>query len=400
MKTCLNRISWTFALAAVWTMASSAWAQVPDARAFPAEQMAAMQAQHAQQQAAYGAGCNAYGPYAGAAAGGAPPGACPYGPAPEACGLPGGGAGCACACDACEEPAPYLPALLYGAEWRYSGDAVFLQRLSPGSQSLLRGDFGTQSAELLNSKDFDIHSPAGFRASIMRCGTRGIDLETTYTRIDGFRAIDYQGDNTFLVTDANGANFTIRDATLLNTSEINSIEGNVWLHMSERVRWMVGFRFIEFDDHYSVDAAGGRVPDTVVTLRNNAYNNIIGGQFGGDIRAGQWGWLTADIGMKLGAYSNNATQNSREVDTAQPLDMSLRTKGTHLTWTAELNATLSWEVIMDRLFLRGGYQMLWIDGLLLAPEQIGVNDFTAGTAGMRFDTAFLHGAFAGAELRF
>ena len=58
------------------------------------------------------------------------------------------------------------------------------------------------------------------------------------------------------------------------------------------------------------------------------------------------------------------------------------------------------EVIMDRLFLRGGYQLLWLDGVLLAPDQIGGNDFRNFTAGLRPDTVLYHGAYATIELSF
>jgi hypothetical protein len=50
--------------------------------------------------------------------------------------------------------------------------------------------------------------------------------------------------------------------------------------------------------------------------------------------------------------------------------------------------------------VRGGYQLLWIDGAALATNQVAVSNPLAGTATVDTNaTAFYHGAFVDLEFR-
>ena len=58
--------------------------------------------------------------------------------------------------------------------------------------------------------------------------------------------------------------------------------------------------------------------------------------------------------------------------------------------------------LTKRLTIRGGYQLLWINDLAVASEQLRVNDVIEGGAGGRVDASsnlFYHGFVLGAELR-
>ena len=51
------------------------------------------------------------------------------------------------------------------------------------------------------------------------------------------------------------------------------------------------------------------------------------------------------------------------------------------------------------LKLRAGYQVMWIEGLALAPDQISSVNFVGASSISNRAGVFLHGAIAGAELR-
>jgi hypothetical protein len=285
-----------------------------------------------------------------------------------------------------------------GVEWRYAAGGVFMQRESAGSQTLFRDNFTLQSNEVFNAKDLQFDIPGGFALSIARISTYGWDVEGNYTHIDSFEASRVLSGNVFLQTDTNGGNFTVLNPQLKDDSLLNSAELNVRWRIGERFRLLTGFRWVELEDRYRVDSVGAQT-GRLVTLRNSALNELYGFQLGGDATVFDWGFVTVDFGAKLGVYTNNSSQNSREVDTGF-VDRSLAAQGGHTAFSAEMHLGGTLEVIMDRLYLRGGYQMLWLDGVLSAPDQIGANNFTSGTAGLRYDTVFYHGAYASLELAF
>jgi hypothetical protein len=168
--------------------------------------------------------------------------------------------------------------------------------------------------------------------------------------------------------------------------------------VGERVRLLTGFRWLELNDRYEVNSIGTRVA-VPVTLSNLAFNSLYGVQIGGDINLIEWGRLTVNWGGKVGGYGNASSQRSRQVDTGF-VDQSLASQGPHTAFVGEMNALATVEVVFSQLYFRAGYQILYLDGVLLAPDQIAVNDFNRGTAGLRYGSVFSHGAHAGFELRF
>ena len=56
--------------------------------------------------------------------------------------------------------------------------------------------------------------------------------------------------------------------------------------------------------------------------------------------------------------------------------------------------------LTDHLALRGGYRLLWLDGVALASDQLAVSDFANGSGFNDSGNVFYHGAFAGFELAY
>jgi hypothetical protein len=134
-------------------------------------------------------------------------------------------------------------------------------------------------------------------------------------------------------------------------------------------------------------------------LENLAFNSLYGAQIGGDIKVIDWGRLNVSWGTKVGGYGNNASQRSHQVDTGFT-DQTVASHGPRTSFSCEMEAMATVELIFSRLYFRAGYELLYLDGILLAPDQIAVNDFSRNTAGLRWGSILSNNAYAGFELRF
>ena len=95
-------------------------------------------------------------------------------------------------------------------------------------------------------------------------------------------------------------------------------------------------------------------------------------------------------------YCNAAAQNNDYVDTVH--SFSAADSDSHVSFLGEIGVTGSCQ-LTRHLALRGGYQVMWLTSVALAPNQIPATDFLAAQAGVNTSgTLFCHGANAGLEL--
>ena len=80
--------------------------------------------------------------------------------------------------------------------------------------------------------------------------------------------------------------------------------------------------------------------------------------------------------------------------------MLAATRKDPIAFLGEAGVVLTY-AITQNLALRASYEAMWLEGVALAPEQIGASDFVAGTASV--DThggVFYQGGGVGLEYRF
>ena len=53
--------------------------------------------------------------------------------------------------------------------------------------------------------------------------------------------------------------------------------------------------------------------------------------------------------------------------------------------------------LTDTIALRAGYQLMWLDGVALASEQVQASNFATGTGADVHGDVFFHGALLGVE---
>ncbi len=161
---------------------------------------------------------------------------------------------------------------------------------------------------------------------------------------------------------------------------------------------LCGFRYVSFDEGLILASDNDREQvDARYDLGTD--NDLYGLQLGA-----RWRGYRNRLGLealgKAGIYYNDASQRQILVDQLPSNPVQLRDawdSSSDVAFLGELGLTLLYEVT-PALTLRGGYSLLWIEGVALAPDQLDV----ALVGGDRIDMAggvFYHGASLGLEFR-
>jgi hypothetical protein len=164
--------------------------------------------------------------------------------------------------------------------------------------------------------------------------------------------------------------------------------------------WFVGFRYLSLREDILISGAKpvGRLIETGY-YDANSRNNLYGGQFGVRLRR-CWGQFSCEGTGKVGLFCNQAGQEQVVVDYPNFLLRSpVSGNGENVAFVSALNLTGIYQ-INETWGLRAGYNVMWIEGVALAPDQL---DFSfASTSGTGLNTAggmFLHGVNVGLEAR-
>jgi hypothetical protein len=278
-----------------------------------------------------------------------------------------------------------------GARWTVDANALFLtRRVAPAS---LIADY-TTGAGLLNASSLDLSTHAGVEFGLIRHWDCGNAVEVRYAGVDGWDAQTVVPTNPNDVLQINlGIPLTVAAGSAIDAdyaSQWHSFEINGRHEFcQQRLAVLAGFRYVEVDENW-----GFTLVDTapLYELEASTRNRLYGFQLGG--QAVLWdrgGRLSVDAVGKAGIYGNRAAQDTLFVTAAA----SATDAQTAAAFLGELELVGKYR-ITERLSLLGGYRLMWIDGLALAPEHLAANDGFGGG----IDTsggAFFHGALVGLE---
>ena len=161
-------------------------------------------------------------------------------------------------------------------------------------------------------------------------------------------------------------NVTSRFDTNLYNAEVN------WHHESnDTIGWLAGFRWMQVHD-----ALGITTPNA--TVRSVTDNQLCGGQIGADLKMWEEGGpLRIDSVIKAGLYNNNASD--------------LLESRSQLAFVGEIGVNIIYQCC-DHVALSAGYELLWLDGLAVASDQIPHIDLTTLSGLTTSGNAFYHGA--------
>lgn len=190
------------------------------------------------------------------------------------------------------------------------------------------------------------------------------------------------------------------------SSDIHSFEANLvrcccceGCCYTESWEWLAGFRYLRLDEEFSITAFDPA--ESSSTYEVETENNLYGGQVGARYRRcrGRWSWESTG---KAGIYGNDMEQ-SQDPILDFPNNFVFRpgrsSTDSDVAFVGDLNFSAIYH--LSRVWgLRAGYNLIWIDGVALAPNQLDFsNTPTSGTELDDGGTAFLHGVNIGLEAR-
>jgi hypothetical protein len=167
------------------------------------------------------------------------------------------------------------------------------------------------------------------------------------------------------------------------------------------LEWFAGFRYLNLGEKLNISAqrtVGDAVEDGTYNIRTT--NNLFGAQLGARLRRsrGRFGWDTTG---KAGIFGNAAEQTQSVTDFPDfPLRPTVSSSGGAVAFVGEINLSAFYR-LTDIWGLRAGYNVMWIEGLALAPDQLDFN-FAASPSGNQLHDGggmFLHGVNVGLEAR-
>jgi hypothetical protein len=138
---------------------------------------------------------------------------------------------------------------------------------------------------------------------------------------------------------------------------------------------------------------GVEAPPLASNLHSNTDNHLYGGQIGGQVDLCPFAGPLAISGIvKAGVYGNYADSQLSQTGI---VNISLpRTDDWNTAFVGELGVTAIYP-LTDRLSFRGGYQLLYIDGVALATDQ---PIFVISPQVDQESSVLYHGALVGLEL--
>jgi hypothetical protein len=295
----------------------------------------------------------------------------------------------------------------------------------PGSNSF-GALFSAPGTEALNGNDVEQGFYGGPRVDLISHGDRGYDWELSYFQIDGWsrnETVVPNGDSDCLVMHAPGrwlepaqtpggwmgwiqTNQTGTQAMSWDdTSQLYNAEFNVRWNPSSRITTLAGFRWVNLRDSLSGALAPPTMPEPPF-WNTTTTNNLYGFQIGAEGKLLEHGRFSMSLPVKAGIFDNNAEQATAvSVIAKQVTSGSASTS--HAAFVGQTGLQCKYQFTND-LVLRAGYEVIWIDGVALAPGQVQETYTTTDNLhntvqalGVNCNSSVLyHGATAGLEYSF
>jgi len=277
----------------------------------------------------------------------------------------------------------------------------------------------TAGTEVLGATDLQQGFSGGPRLDLIHHGDDGTDLEVSYFQIDGWNdarsigpVIGPDGRADWLVMRAPGNFLQTQESddqsmTWDYASRLYNAEVNMRRNLGRRVTVLAGFRWVNLSE----DLEGILLPPTAHGTGSfwdaQTKNNLYGFQIGMDAKLLEHNRFTIDSVLKAGIFDDH-------VDEATSVRMERIQFGESastncLAFVGELGVQCKCQVT-PRLSLKAGYEVIWLQGVALAPGQISKTychytdlpqDIYVQALGINCSSGvFYHGATAGLEYSF
>ncbi len=256
--------------------------------------------------------------------------------------------------------------------WTVAADAIFLNRT--------QADFSDPLLFPAGPRQQFSFSP-GWQVDLRRESPSGRTLQVRHFGLDNWTAaMSYSTGPPFP-----GSGF------VHYSSELYSTEANIRCSTGSCVTWLIGFRSVELYENWN---QGADIFFFNIDFAGRTRNHMYGCQVGADLDLyDRGGPFRLDAEFKLGILGNHIKRTEQLFAGAIPIGPAVENRLNHTSLLGEINILARYQ-LCDHVALRGGYQMLWVDGVAMAPANFGglLMQTTAAS------TLFAHGVSGGLEV--
>ncbi len=292
--------------------------------------------------------------------------------------------------------------------WTASADTMILHRSSADSAPILWQNYlgADPGPVVFNARDFQFDLAAGPDLRLIRHGDN-CDVEVRYFQIDGWSA-SRQLEGTFgMAIDTFGRATGTMDPLLTYGSRLHNVEVNLRRPANEWLTVVAGFRWLRLDETYVADQISPfafMFNNDIVRVVGSyqTVNNLYGFQVGGDAMLFERPRWRLDGFLRAGIFANDANQQMGWASENNYFGPPYGVSGgnTLPAFVGETGLKLSYRLTAN-VSLQAGYQVMWLEGVGLAPNQFANTDFGVfppnNTPVTRVDSGgiFYHGASFG-----
>ena len=166
----------------------------------------------------------------------------------------------------------------------------------------------------------------------------------------------------------------------------------------QSMEWLYGFRYLNLHEELSIVSTDLQESTSSYDIHTN--NNLFGMQVGNRARHSRGRWSLEGTG-KAGIFGNAAEQNSHPIIDfpAFVVRPGHSESAGNVAFVGDLNLTAIYQ-ITSVWGARLGYNLIWIEGVALAPDQLDFTSTATSGSGISNDGGvLLHGVNAGVEAR-
>lgn len=269
--------------------------------------------------------------------------------------------------------------------WAVTAGAIIMQRSTARKSNIIQN--GGNGSSIVSIDDLDLDWSAGPRVDLIR-RFEAFDVEFRYWGIDNWDdGAVVSGSN--LTVPVNGfAGETYSLAGVRYQSRLYNFENNLKLRVAESVNLILGGRFMELHEQFYLGAGNG---DSGRELQALAGNHLYGFQIGADTDTPIWAGISLNMYIKGGVFANHINQRVSTHNFPPDEYGGSEFQRDETAFVGETGVTCSWQVNKN-LGIYAGYQFMWIDGVMLAPDMV-----TDGSG--RTNTPHYDGAMGGLTLQ-
>ena len=265
---------------------------------------------------------------------------------------------------------------------------------------------GVNGATVMSTRDLGFTNWAAGARIIAGYRLRsGAALELTYFGFQDF-STSASAANPFMLSSPAGLGiytYDFHDANSMNvsySSQLQNVELNYCLPSSRPISFLAGFRYLSWNESFGIQSNSSYY--TTPEYSNylvQTYNNLFGAQVGVRTQF-EWRRLRVDILKKIGLFGNDFWQRSLMQDYGNTFVLEDNwVSHAGVAVVGDLGVNLGYR-ITDALAVRAGYNLIWLDGLALAPNEL---DFhlgqNSGTGHDHGGSVFMQGVNIGFDLR-